>query len=124
MYADFDLALTIHPVLMDIRPLYDLEAVKAAIKNLVLTGGFDRPFHPELGGNVSAYLFENVNRFTIQALQTTIETSIHRYEERVNKVKVTVDDNSDSNALNITVEFHVKSSDEDGSISFFLERLR
>ena len=124
VYSDFDLGFNLHPILKDIRPLYDLDAVKMAIKNLVLTGGFDRPFHPELGGNVAAYLFENANRFTLKSLQTSIETNIRRYEERVSNVIVTVEDNSDLNAFNITVQFKVKSSDEEGDISFFLERLR
>jgi len=124
VYADFDLGMTIHPILKDIRPLYDLDAVKMAIKNLVLTGGFDRPFHPELGGNVSGYLFENANRFTLKSLQTSIETNIRRYEERVSNVVVTVEDQSDINAFNVTVQFKIKSSNEEGDISFFLERLR
>ncbi len=50
-YSDLDLKLTLHPFRKDIVPLKDSEAVKNAVKNLILTNFFERPFQPSVGAN-------------------------------------------------------------------------
>ena len=57
LYSDISLKFTIHPAYHDIRPLTDLEAVKAAIINIVLTNKGERPFNPYFGCNVTKLLF-------------------------------------------------------------------
>ena len=68
-FRDLDLSLTLHPTKKDIAAVKDLEAVKHSVKNLVLTNFNERPFHPELGGNVRALLFEPLNMFTAMNIQ-------------------------------------------------------
>ena len=35
-------------------------AVKQAVKNLILTNHYEKPFHPEIGSNLRGMLFENI----------------------------------------------------------------
>ena len=56
-YTDLNLSLQLHPIRLDIIPLRDDAAVRNAVKNLILTNTYERPFHPELGGNLRGLLF-------------------------------------------------------------------
>ena len=124
MYADLDLSLNFHPGLMDIRPIYDVDAVRTSVKNLILTGGGDHPFHPEIGSNIFGYLFENATKFTVYGISQAIEQVLARYEPRIDNVVVNMVDKTATNAFEVTIEFRVKAPDVDTEVSFFLERLR
>jgi phage baseplate assembly protein W len=123
VYSDLDLAFGIHPVYKDVLPINDIDAVKNSIKNLVLTNHYERPFQPNLGGNVSALLFENGNAFTAYEIQERIEDLIERYEPRVEDVTVTVVDDIDVNAYHVTVRFTVINN-TDVELVFYLTRIR
>lgn len=124
LYADLNLKLKNHPGTKDVVPVVDLDAVKNSIKNLLLTNYVDRPFHPEIGSNVSGLLFEPVDQFTAASLREEIKTCLGRFEPRINQVVVNVVDASDRNSYQITVGFNVISSDIRQGIAFYLERLR
>ena len=51
------------PVSGDVNILTDVENIKRAVRNLILTNVFERPFHPELGSGVRDMLFENMTPF-------------------------------------------------------------
>jgi phage baseplate assembly protein W len=123
LYTDLDLSFNIHPILKDIVPVSDLDAVKNSIKNLVLTSFYERPFHPEIGSTIGGLLFEPVNLFTGLAIKNEIERVIQKFEPRVNDVTVQVIDESDNNAYLITVGFNVLY-DTKSEIQFYLNRLR
>ena len=124
MYADIDLGLNFHPGLKDIRPIYDLAAVKASVKNLVLTGGGDKVFHPEIGSNIFAYLFEPADKFIAAGMERAIESVLDRYEPRVDQVEVNVIDKSDVYTYNINIIFRVIAPDISTEVNFYLERIR
>ena len=48
-YADLDLSLTKHPIRNDIVLLKDDKAIKNAVKNLLRSNFYERPFQPTLG---------------------------------------------------------------------------
>jgi phage baseplate assembly protein W len=123
IYSDLDLAFGIHPVYKDVLPINDIDAVKNSIKNLVLTNKYERPFQPDLGGNVSALLFENGNAFTAYEIQERIADLIEKYETRVEDVIVTVVDDIDANAYHVTIRFTVINN-TDAELVFYLTRIR
>lgn len=123
LYTDLDLSFNIHPILKDIVPISDLDAVRNSIKNLVLTSFYERPFHPEIGSTIAGLLFEPANLFTGLAIKNEIERVIQKFEPRVNQVTVQVIDESDNNAYLITVGFNVLY-DTKSEIQFYLNRLR
>ena len=61
IYSDLDLDFTRNPVTSDVVKLTDVEAVKRSVKNLIQTNHYERPFHPEIGSDVRALLFENIH---------------------------------------------------------------
>jgi len=124
VYSDLDLLFSIHPNLDDITPLKDVEAVKQSVKNLVLTNFFERPFHPEIGGNVTAKLFEPADKFTAIEIRDEIKEVLKNFEPRVNGVNVEVFDNLDANAFLVNIAFNVIYLQEETEVSFNLQRLR
>lgn len=124
VYSDLDLSFVKHPKLSDITPLRDIDAVKQAVKNLVLTNFYERPFHPEIGGNVSAKLFEPADRFTALEIRDEIKQVLKKYEPRVNGVKVQVFDESDANRYVVNIIFNIIFLQVQTEVSFNLQRLR
>jgi phage baseplate assembly protein W len=123
-YADLDITLEPHPEFHDIVPLYDTDAVKSAVRNLVLTNFNERPFQPNLGSNLRALLFEPADNITIGAIRSNIERVIRKYEPRVDQVQVDVEDQSDNNAYRVTVTFRVINLSDTTEVYIQLERLR
>jgi phage baseplate assembly protein W len=123
-YADLALSFLKHPGTGDIRPLNDLDAVKQSVKNLVLTNFGERPFHPEIGGNVTSYLFENANGLTSFAIEEEIKKVITEHEPRVNGVTIKVQDNMDANAFIVHMQYNVLALNVEVQSSFYLKRLR
>ena len=65
-FTDFNLLFTSHPVTADVTLKNDEEAVKQSLRNLISTRNYERPFHPEIGCQIHALLFENFNPVTVQ----------------------------------------------------------
>lgn len=124
VYSDLDLLMPIHNERDDIVPLKDIEAVKQSVKNLVLTNFFERPFHPEIGGNVTAKLFEPADSFTGIAIREEIKQVITDFEPRVNGLKIEVFDDSDANTYIVNIGFNVINLQVETEVSFNLQRLR
>jgi len=124
LYADLNLRMTIHPNKNDIIPLTDTDAVKQAVRNIVLTNFGEKLFRPNFGGHITRYLFENVNQFTALAIQTGIEDILRSFERRISNVRVEVIDNSDANEYIVTIHFRLINTTVSQSVSFGLNRLR
>jgi len=122
--ADLDLRFILHPAYNDIRPITDIDAIKQAVKNLILTNHGERPFQPEIGGNITRLLFEPADVFVIAEMEEEIKDVINRHEKRVNDVAVRVDFRPDINSLHVAVQFNVVGKQEAQSMEFYLERLR
>jgi len=124
LYSDLNLFFPIHPNKKDIIPVTDVDAIKQSVRNLVLTNYGEKLFNPKFGGNVTSYLFENVNRYTQLSIYTEINSILAKFEKRITDVDVRVDDDIDDNSYNIAISFRIKTSDELAEIGFALKRLR
>ena len=123
-YSDLDLDFIPHPVTKDVSIKTNEEAVKRAVRNLILTNKFERPFQPELGGNVRALLFENVDVFTATALEGRIRNQLEIYEPRVETLNVRVFADLDANGFRVVLEFLIKNLPEPVTLELFLDKLR
>jgi phage baseplate assembly protein W len=89
----------------------DIQAIKRAVRNLVLLNRGEKPFHPEIGGNVHGSLFENFTPIAEIELRTAIESTLSTHEPRVLLEEVKVNDDSgyslDQNKLGITISFSI-----------------
>ena len=123
-YVDIDLNFT-KARSTDVAKKKGENAIKQALKVLLLTGPAERLFHPELASGVRSLLFDLVTPTTAYELQTTIEEVINNFEPRVNLVNVDVSANPDEAAYDVSVEFSIVNQPS-GSVqlNLFLERLR
>lgn len=123
-YSDLNLSLQLHPTRKDIISLKDDAAVKNAVKNLVLTSHYERPFHPELGGNMRGLLFEPADTITQLAIKDNIKKILADHEPRINKVRVFIEDQADRNSYRVTISFNIKQDDSQAEVEILLRRLR
>lgn len=123
-FTDFGLNFTSHPATADIVKVEDEEAVKSAIRNLIQTKNFDRPFHPEIGCGIHNLLFDNFSPMTIQLARRAVEDILRAYEPRAEILDVIVGANQDQNELSITVIFRLINSDNPVKVTTLLNRNR
>ena len=109
VYTDLNLNFTRNPVTGDVATVTDVNAVKRSIRNLLLTNHFDRPFHPELGSNIPAFLFENFGPITGNQLSRQIEEIIGNYEPRARVETVECYPVPDTNTYDVRVYFYVEN---------------
>ena len=124
LFADITLDFIAHPTTKDIRPITDIQAIRQAVKILVLSNFYDRPFHPELGANVTRYLFENANQFTGMGIRDEVLRIIKRHEPRVSDPKVEVELDAEYNRLLVTIIFTIRNTNTNSEVSFYLDRIR
>ena len=124
LYSDLNLNFNKNPATKDIAKLKDVEAVKRSVRNLILTNRFESPFHPEIGSDISALLFENMTP-TIQTLLTDrIRDVLDTYEPRAILSDVIVVGDMDKNQYGVTIKFYVREVPGTQIVSEFLQRLR
>ena len=109
----------------DLNKVTDIEAVKRSVRNLILTNTFEKPFHPEIGGNVRGLLFENMTPMVSAVISRNIEDSIINHEPRARLVGVKTQPDFDTNGYNVSVYFYVANAPTElVELETFLERLR
>tara|TARA_B100000925_G_scaffold187809_1_gene141952 strand:- start:65 stop:514 length:450 start_codon:yes stop_codon:yes gene_type:complete len=122
-FKDFSFNFTKNPVTGDIVVLKNEEAIKQAVKNLVLTQVSERPFNPDLGTNTTSYLFELNTNIAANKLIDEIETVLSIYEPRISLQNITVDVNDDLNKFDVDIEYLIIGAPpEVQNLSFILVR--
>ena len=124
IYKDLDLDFGRNTVTNDVNKLTDVEAVKRSVRNLINTNHFERPFHPEIGGNVRALLFENITPLTALNLQRKIEEVLNNFEPRAKITQILADPDIDRNGYRLEIKFYVIGIQNPITVETFLERLR
>lgn len=123
-FRDIDLDFNRNAVTNDVNVVEDVIAIKRAVKNLVQTNFYERPFQPELGCGVRELLFENFTPMTGIFLKRKIEEVLINYEPRIDLQNVRVDDDPDNNRLVVDIYFYVVGVPGPQVVTTFLQRLR
>jgi len=123
-YSDLNLQMIVHPQKKDIVPLVGEQAVKNAIRTLLLTNFMERPFQPALGANLRSLLFEPNDAITRLALKDGVINVLERHEPRIQNVNVVIEATNDENTYRIIVVFSIKENDSVQDIEINLRRLR
>ena len=124
IYKDLNLNFEKNTVTKDIQKITDIEAVKRSVRNLINTNHYEKPFHPEIGSNLRAMLFENLTPQMNHLISKQIEILIRNYEPRVRLVQVNAQPSYDRNGYLATISFYVLNHPEPVVVENFLERLR
>jgi len=123
-FRDIDLDFGRNIVTNDVNIVEDVIAVKRAVKNLVQTNFYERPFQPELGCGVRELLFEPFTPLTKIHLEDKIEEVLINNEPRVDVQNVAVDDDQDRNRLVVDIYFYVVGVPGPQVVQTFLQRVR
>jgi len=125
VFSDVNVSFTPHPVTGKLPVLKNADAVKRAVRNLILTNFGERPYEPLYGGNVRALLFENTDDPLLDSLiRSRIEAAIENFEPRAKVDRVIVDVKPDSNMLVIQIRFTVLNERFPVDLEVAIERVR
>ena len=123
-FSDIDIDFTRNLVTSDVNKIEDVIAVKRAVKNLVQTNFYERPFQPELGCGIRELLFENFTPMTKVFLENKITEVLLNFEPRIDLNSVRVDYDQDNNILIVDIYFYVVGVPGPQTVQTFLQRLR
>lgn len=123
-FTDLDLNFIANPATGDVSVKHNVNAIKQAVKNLVMTQHYERPFHPEIGSQVYGLLFEPFSPLLKAMLETAIINTITNFEPRVKLNSVQVSLNDDAYTAFITIIFTIVNTSSPISIDLTLTRTR
>ena len=125
IFSDLNLNFTHNPATKDVAKLYDIEAVKRSVRNLINTNEGERPFQPTLGSGIRALLFENMSPIIETLIKDRIAETINVYEPRALLTSILINGDIDRNEYKCTISFKVVNTTADPvTITEFLQRLR
>lgn len=123
-FADLDASFLPNPVTGDLSIRTDEQAIKFAVRSLIMTNYYERPFRSNLGSPVPRLMFENMGpNFKIILRQSIIDV-INNFEPRVDVLDVDVVDSPDNNRVKITITFRIKNTERPIEVGVTLTRTR
>ena len=124
IYKDLNLDFQQNSATKDIQKMLDVESVKRSVRNLINLNHYEKPFHPEIGSNLRAMLFELITPQMSHAISKEIDLLIRNYEPRAKLVQISTMPQFDRNAYAASISFYVQNSPDRIVVESFLERLR
>jgi phage baseplate assembly protein W len=126
IWKDLNLNFTKHPLTGDISRVFDVEAIKRSVKNLIMTNRGSRPFQPWLGSDISSMLFEPMDMITTSRVESEIEQLLTNFEPRVSLISIDVSQDYDHNRTHIRIAFELTGhlSGEIYTLDTFLDRIK
>ena len=122
-YKDIDLSFTVKPN-GEMYTKKDAAAVTQALKNLIQTNHYEKPFNLFYGGNIRALLFELADDEVEEEAEDQIIQAIQRFEPRAQVRTVNVKSDPDRNNLDVYIEFQVINTPEVVTFTTSVSRLR
>ena len=101
------MTLKVNPITDDIVALKNANAIARSLRNLVFTDQGERFFAPELGGNIKALLFQNMDVNTASDVEDAVGQTIRLNEPRVQLIKVTAKPNYDNNEIDVRIQYRI-----------------
>lgn len=123
-YSDISTNFGLNAVNSDVVRLTEMDAVKRAIKNLVMTDKYERLLDPRFGAGINALLFEPMTPMTTMAIRDTIENSITTYEPRADLITLDVVPDEDNQSYYVDLVFSLRSTNQTATVQFFIDRIR
>ena len=124
VFKDLNLDFQQNSATKDITKITDVEAVKRSVRNLINLNHYEKPFHPEIGSNLRAMLFELITPQMNHVISKQIELLIKNYEPRARLVQVLTKPKFDENGYACQISFYVQNYPDPVIVESFLERLR
>lgn len=110
IYKDIDLSFNKRTT-GDIYKKTEAAAVKQAIKTLISTNRFDKPFNPDFGADIRSMLFELADENSGTEIITRIKNAIQKYEPRAAAQEISVKV-SNYNSIDVSIIFQILNTDQ------------
>ena len=110
-FIDLDAGFTFNPRTRDVAVKIDDNAIRGALRNLIHTRHYERPFAPDLGCQIHNLLFENGDPLTLILVERTIINTITKYEPRIQVLDVKVVF-GEANDLTIIIEYKIRNTEK------------
>lgn len=124
LYSDFKKDLEINLLTDDLAVTRDEDAVKEAMRNLILTDRGERLMQPNLGAGIRELLFENLTPATLELIKDRVRSTLEVYEPRADIIDVIVAGSLDENEVYVTVRFYINNREQPVTLDVILERTR
>ena len=124
VFRDFDIGMKTHPVTGKLVVKKNSDSIRQAVKNLILTNRFERPFRPNFGADIRARLFDLFDPSTDENIRYDVRVAMENYEPRAELLNVGVYSDPDSNEIRINVVFRPVNSTTPTNAVITLERAR
>ena len=121
-FKDVNISFNKNPVTKDTAIVKNENAIKQAIKNLVLTRPGEKHFQPEMGSEVYTLLFEPLDDFTAETIQDEIINTINGNEDRVSLESVICEVDEERNGFEVEIRYRIVGIPLVEQISFVLQR--
>lgn len=123
-FSDLGITMTAHPITGKVTVKKNAEAVIGALKNLILTNRFERPYDPLFGADIRSRLFENFDPIEQVNIEEDIKSAIKNFEPRVRINEVRVVASPNSNRVQIGISFYVSNEAQPITVGLEIERTR
>ena len=120
-FTDLAIGMARNANTKDVAVVKNDNAIKQAVRNLIMTTPGEKPFQPLVGSNISQLLFEPLDDFTEDAIRQEIINTINRFEPRVRLETVEVIGNFSRN-FDVSVEYRIVGIPIVETIEFVLQR--
>ena len=122
-YSDIDIMFTAHPISGDITTKKDSDAVKRAVRNIILTNDYERPFKPNFGANLRAQLFELQGIGSKKRIASDISDALSALEPRIRNVRVTFGEEK-ANSIDVRISYTIINGLGQNTVDFTVNRVR
>ncbi|MBT5122856.1 MAG: hypothetical protein HOM38_09055 [Euryarchaeota archaeon] len=121
-YKDLSITFKSNPSTGDFGIVKNENAIKQAVRNLLLTDLGEKPFQPSVGSRIKGLLFEPWDVFSADEIKGEIRNCLSRLEPRIVVTRVGLQDDSDINAIAVELDYTIVGETVVQTIEFLLEK--
>ena len=121
-FRDFSIGFKSNPNTEDFSVVKNENAIKQSVRNLVLTGFYERPFQPRKGSRLREMLFEPFDVFLAEDIREEIANVVKRFEPRVVLNSVRVTEGEERNTIEVELDYTIVGETLIQTVDFLLER--
>lgn len=115
-YSDLDMLTFRNSELREVPVVYDVEAVKVSVRNILMWRVGESVIRPEFGHKLKLSMYSQMNDFNKDAICEEVKRAIENNEPRVEVDAVLATKDEDNpNALNVKVVYSVIGNKTDGA---------
>lgn len=123
-FVDLNPSFSANPITGDVGVLKNEDAIKQAVRTLVLTQFGEKPFQPLFGSDIGNILFENFSSVTLDNIANQIKITLESFEPRVTFDEVEGIYDEYTNSVELQIKYTIVGIPLDQqSLNLVLERV-